>query len=732
MKIKGVLKKYYTRDKENGWCEFGIDSDEILIGTCRQKDGLIRCKGRLPNWPLLTNFLLDGDIEKTRFIVKYIKPITETEKMSLLVLRNMKKKLEEENSEIKLTENAIKKIIKVAGPDVLSYAEEPDAKIRLREKEKFIKEETIDYVIDQLRVMTNSYEIVDYLAQFGCSLSGCTKLVELYGKTAKMQLRKFPYQIGFKAGLDFHIRDEIAKTEGIEPLDRQRIKSLIYTALNQKLESSGSTYVTINELERAIDRLRKNSAYPDTPIGRWIIAITLKEMSQLEVNEKNEKNEIRIYKKSFFEAEKNVAANLKRLSGCKKRRELPRRLIEQAEHKIGIHYSDEQQDAFKVIQTPGIKIITGGPGTGKTTLINGIIYAYENMNRDARILLCAPTGRASQRIAEVTDRKAKTIHKALEFRPFSKDKMIYKDKMDPIEANLIVVDEMSMVDIEIFNLLLDATQEETTVLLVGDEDQLQSVGCGNVLHDLIKSKKFEMYRLKKVFRQKGDNTIVDNAYRVLKGETSLIRNDTFSIYRASSIKEAAEKMYDDFMKNFDIHNPSENQILVPTKVGEEGTDELNSRIVNLLNPEEEEYYSSRNMHFHVGDRVIFLHNNYDKGYFNGDMGIVTEIMKNGFVVNNDGMSIKVSGETLQDVTLAYAITIHKSQGSEAPCVYILLTDTYQNMLNRNILFTAITRAKKKVHIYYVNSALSDCIHVTTKENRKTGLTTQIKEIYDAA
>ena len=402
-----------------------------------------------------------------------------------------------------------------------------------------------------------------------------------------------------------------------------------------------------------------------------------------------------------------------------------------------MEYSDEQRRSFQSICTPGIKIITGGPGVGKTTTINGLITSYMELLPDKKIALAAPTGRAAQRMWDITMIEARTIHKLLDFKPFSAgddESGATKDKENPIDADLIVVDEMSMVDTELFYLLLQAIKTGTIVLLIGDKDQLQSVSPGNILHDLLKSNIFEVYQLTKVYRQKGDNTIIDNAYKILNGQMDFIKNDKFEIKHTETEKEAMDCIIDKFNEWYAKEDLKKIQILTPIKGGECGTTQINTVIAKIIRRESFEgtpvYYFGKNS-YTVGDKVIFHKNNYDKDYYNGDIGYVTNIIKNGIEVEVGEELKKVTGDALKDVTLAYSITMHKSQGSEFDDIIIMLPDTYKNMLNRNLLFTAVTRAKRRVFIVYINSALSDSVHTIVVDKRYTGLVDKIRKVMAA-
>jgi exodeoxyribonuclease V alpha subunit len=367
-----------------------------------------------------------------------------------------------------------------------------------------------------------------------------------------------------------------------------------------------------------------------------------------------------------------------------------------------------------------ILILTGGPGTGKTTALKGIIDSYKHLNKI--ILLAAPTGRAAKRMSEVIGSEAKTIHRLLEYNP--QDQIFARNEDNPLEADLLVVDEVSMIDTLLMNSLMCALSPGTTLVLVGDIDQLPSVGPGNILHDLIKSDKIPTAMLTKIFRQAEESKIVVNAHKINKGEFPALQNNETSDF--FFIQEADNSIIPDLIvelctkrlpSKYGFDPMKDIQVLTPMYRGEAGADNLNSILQSALNKNEVLITRGKKC-YKVGDKVMQLRNNYEKDVFNGDIGLIhtintedqkLEIIFNGKIVAYDFLD-------LDDITLAYAITVHKSQGSEYPCVILPLSTAHYIMLQRNLLYTAVTRASKMMVITGSKQALQ--IAIGNKKSRK--------------
>ena len=509
--------------------------DTMELNVYRNKFGCVECHGFFPILENKTEIKVNGKWELLEnntyiFIVSNIQIITQTKDFSKLVLKKVEEKIKNKNSKFKLSSQVKKKILEITNNNLVDFIQKKDSKEILKNETK-LSEDKIDDIFEELSKYLVEPTLINYLFNFNVSGSSIYKIIELYKGNSIKVIQKYPYEVGMKVGINFETCDLIARDRKINPFNKTRIKTMMYDCVKQILNADGSTYTTKRIFEKAMIKKTSKSAYPEFTIPLEMMAVLLPEVNGLYI-EKNGKF-IKIYLKKYYFAEIKIAKYLKILN-TKKNNKFPigfdmKHEIENVEKEFGVKYSDVQKSAFSVLNTNGVKIITGGPGTGKTTIVNGIINIYKKIYPENEILCIAPTGRASQRITEVTKMEAKTIHKALEFMPFDGKSEATKNEHNQLTADLIILDEMSMVDTEIFSKLLCAIKNNAMLILLGDENQLQSVSSGNVLADLISTDSFEMYRLKEVFRQKGDNTLIDNANNVLYGNLHFIKNDHFKI-----------------------------------------------------------------------------------------------------------------------------------------------------------------------------------------------------------
>ena len=441
------------------------------------------------------------------------------------------------------------------------------------------------------------------------------------------------------------------------------------------------------------------------------------------------------YNKKLYQAETRIAKNLIRLSSMtdKKNQGWNPRLIEYAQTACQINYGEQQRRAFStVLSSKGLKVVIGGPGTGKTTTIKGIILAYKKIFPDNKVKLCAPTGRAAQRMAESTGMEATTVHRLLDYRPYG-DSSIHKDANDPIMADLIVVDEMSMMNIELFDIFLSAIKTGTTIIFVGDTHQLEAVGAGSILKDLLEMPETitQKCELTDVFRQKGGSPIIENSMRINRGETTLETRDDFQILHKKYEEESRDKVMEIMKGLYNPDDPFETQILCPSRKGEAGITNLNTLLQQEFNPGKKglQYGSTK---FRVGDKIMMTNNNYDSTclFYNGDIGVIKEIHPNGMDVEIRGEILRIKRQMLNLVQLSYGMTIHKSQGSEFKNVVIVMPMEPKSMLVRNLLYTAVTRAKKRVIIINEGSALETSIKVDKSQSRRTTLLLQLRQMLE--
>ena len=402
-------------------------------------------------------------------------------------------------------------------------------------------------------------------------------------------------------------------------------------------------------------------------------------------------------------------------------------VIDEIEKEYNIKYSISQRESFNFIKSSGIKILTGGPGTGKTTVIRGLIEAYKRTNPKGIVALCAPTGRAAQRITESTKMEASTIHRLLDCKPYgdNEEELTCKNQDNPLSADLLIVDEVSMVDTELFAMLLGAVKSGTLIILCGDTDQLPSVGAGNVLKDLIASKQFPVNVLDTVYRQTDGSNIIHNANCVRTGNRREMRcGIDFEIIEVNSEKKIQDKIVN-ILRSLKYDDINAFQVLTPSKKGNAGTIQLNKLIQPICNQNTSKIFYG-NTGFKCGDKIMTIRNNYKLNYFNGDIGVVKSVSEQGMEIEINGETIKLTEGLYEDVSLAYASTIHKSQGSEYSTVIIALPSSPKLMLKKDLLYTAITRAKERVIIIAENGALDTAVRqVTNPITRKTSLMEKI-------
>lgn len=715
LNINGLYEKTLYRDEKTGFTIFSLRVKRGVEN--RSAYGTIVCLATIPVYTKGMPLEVEGHWEQKKqgisFVTKSVKEFINDKEISISYLStNLCKGIG------KATAAAI---VEKYGADIFEFVQRDNA-IELLKKIKGMTEDKATNLVINIKNTICQRQLFEYIAKFGGSYASSIKIAEEYSYFSIQKLKENPYKIGRFGGLNFIICDAIAKECGFNHLSQIRIEALIYNALEQ-LTSSGNTYTTQRELNNTISRIVKESAFHNQ-ISPVIILTYLTRMNGITI-ERNEKNENKIYLKRLWIAEKNSINEISRLNNKK---DLPFQedIIKYAGEKCNITYSDLQANAFNAIKTTGIKIITGGPGTGKTTTIKGIIEAYKKLNPNSKFVLCAPTGRAAQRMKESTGYEAFTVHKLLEYRPFGRE-VSHKDSSNPINADFIIIDEFSMIDIEIFAILLNAIKDNALVFLVGDKDQLPSVGPGNVMSDLIKSEQIELYKLDKVFRQGEGSNIIVNAQRIRVGDFDLINDKKdFEIIRVDNVEEIKEQL-DEIIINANADDPFYIQVLTSTRKNEVGTVELNEDLQLLLNSSTEKMvYGSTT--FKKGDKIIMTQNNYEAGYYNGDIGIISEIREDGMMLNINEERLLLKRKNFDDINLAYAITIHKSQGSEFPVVVIILPKYPSNMLQRNLIFTAVTRAKEKVIIITEKEALITSILRTNIMQRNTGLLPKILNI----
>lgn len=576
-----------------------------------------------------------------------------------------------------------------------------------------IGQKRVEKIAESWEKQKDIKNVMLFLQGYGVSTAYAAKIYRQYGKESIDTVKTNPYKLADDIwGIGFKTADTIASKMGYEKNDLRRLKSGVTYTLSHMAEE-GNVYAEEEQLVKsAIELLDADEA----PVRQAI--------SEMLQSEDLIADAEAIYMPPFYYAEVGTANRLNKLMDCVEGslfNIIPD--ISVISKQTGVEYDEVQAEAIREAASSKVMVLTGGPGTGKTTTTQGIIAALKAMG--LRILLAAPTGRAAKRMSEATGMEAKTIHRLLEYNP----KDGYKRNDDnPLEGDALIVDECSMIDLLLMNNLMKAIPAGMRLVLVGDIDQLPSVGAGNVLRDIIDSKRIPVIRLTRIFRQAQENRIVMSAHAINKGvfpDTSNGKNTDFFFIQQEDPEQAVDtivKLVKERLPNAYKRPTSDIQVLTPMQRGVVGAANLNMALQTVLNPGQVSLNRS-GYSFRQGDRVMQLRNNYDKEVFNGDLGYIerVDMEDRTLFVCFDGRTVEYDVSELDELTLAYATTIHKSQGSEYPIVVMPVLMTHYVMLQRNLIYTGITRAKKICVLVGTKKALSFAIRNLSVLKRNTKL-----------
>lgn len=769
MTREGIIEKIIYKNDENGYAVFSVngeDGEEVFVGTLFGiGEGLyIIAEGDYVNHP-------QYDIQ-FKFTSCEIKMPEDTLGIERYLASGIVKGI---------GEVLAKRIVKKFKADTLRILEEEPERLA---EINGISERKARSIAVSYQDKKEFQHVIIFLSEYGISVNLAMKIYNEYGDRVYEILRGNPYKIAEDiAGVGFRTADEIAGRMGIEKNSEFRIRSAVIYVLNTAI-ADGHMYLPKDEIiRRTLLLTRENDgisyeeefSYGYAEYESSVSAATVFEeaaeliedqLAELVIEGKliikNVEGTDAVYLASNYYVELNTA---RMLLDKMLRYELPENELDIAlssiEKDMDMTLDDVQRDAVKSAITAGVCVITGGPGTGKTTIIDAIIRYFIKKGMDIR--LCAPTGRAAKRMTESTGQPAETIHRLLEFSGIPDDndrdnKGVYfgRNADNPLECDAIIVDEMSMVDSFIFYSLLSAVLNGTRLILVGDINQLPSVGAGNVLKDIINSDCFPVTRLTKIYRQESGSDIVYNAHRINQGEHIDITNknkDFFFIPR-NNVTAITNEIKELIMKNLPPYlgiTPQDIQVLTPMKKNEVGVEKLNVKLQSFINPAspKKDEVEKNDVIFRTGDKVMQIKNNYkldwriygQKGYvieegvgvFNGDMGIISNIShfdEELTVLFDDGRTVVYPFNGLSELEHAFAVTIHKSQGSEYPVVIIPLLSGPPKLLNRNLIYTAITRAKRMVVIVGNLNLVNQMIDNKEEQKRYTTLMLRLQELME--
>jgi len=629
--------------------------------------------------------------------------------------------------------------------DILQYNPE-----KLKEVEG-IGEKKADKIAEAFIEQRELRDVMIFLHSYGISANYGIRIYKKYGSETINKIKENPYRLSEDiVGIGFKMADKIAQSMGIDFRSSYRVNAGIKFKL-MEFSSEGHTYMPKDKL---IQRAAQLLNVEEELIDNGVTSLALRQEIQIDRMD----DEIAVYYMPFFIAETNVSKKIIEISQAEVKKleiDIDKEIVS-LEEDGNIKFANKQKEAIKQSVENGVLVITGGPGTGKTTTINSIIKLFED--KGLEISLAAPTGRAAKRMTEATGREAKTIHRLLEYG-FVDDELgmaFSKDEGTPIEADVVIIDEMSMVDILLMNNLLKAILPGTRLILVGDTDQLPSVGPGNVLRDIISSKMIKVVKLDEIFRQAQESMIVVNAHRINKGENPHLNvkdKDFFFMtrYDAKSIVETIIELCKERLPKFNGYDPLRDiQVLTPMKKGDVGVNALNEKLQEILNPKHSSKAEKKSGDcvFRVGDKVMQIKNNYrtkwkmiedgkvvqeGEGVFNGDFGFIIDIdeEENEMVVLfDDNKEVIYSFNQLDELRLAYATTIHKSQGSEFPVVIMPISWGPPMLLMRNLLYTAITRARELVVLIGMEKYMQMMIKNNRITKRYSGLNKRLLKVFD--
>lgn len=729
MKIEGIVKSIVFENEQNNYRVLRVESE----------DGEIMATGQMP--PIIEGEEISMEGEWI-YHDKYgeqlqVSDVEKSGKVSPLMIE----KYVGSGILPHVGKTMAKRIVKVFGRDTLAILQENPS--RLMEVEGIGKKKFEDIKI-ALEDQRQTQEVYFYLQRLGIGMAQSKKIIDKYQDETIQKIEENPYQLVNDIwGIGFKTADSIALRNQLDPSSPFRIKSGCVYYLKQEAESNGHCYMPYDYALERISRLLNLKA---EDIDEMLVEAMMENLILIEyVGEEKV-----LYLPEYYDAEIKVAGKIAQIASRKEIIDVDlENRWEEMEEKYHLNFSEEQKEAIRSSLEEQILIITGGPGTGKTTIIQAVVDLF--IERSYEVTLSAPTGRAAKRLEQSCKVPAKTIHRLLGYKPVDEGRGMFFDfnEENPLLTDLLIIDEASMMDLRLCESLFRGIGEETRIIFVGDVDQLPSVGAGNVLEDMIRSGEIRKISLKTIFRQGKESNIVLNAHKINHGEEPILNEkgkDFFFMQEKNPSliqKKVLELVARRLPEYYKLEGPEEIQILTPMKKGELGTLELNRNLQEVINPktpDKEELYQGDRI-FRKKDRVMQIRNDYTKSYktlegqegmgvFNGDFGVISDVDPSSRtieVIFDEERRVQYSYKELDELSLSYSITIHKSQGSEFPVIIIPIGPGPYMLLTRNLIYTAITRAKRVVVLVGDPKYLYYMIHNNPDDRRHSSLDKRIRE-----
>lgn len=732
-KVTGYVEHIVFRNEENGYTVFHLENE----------DGEVTCVGNL-------NFITEGEMLELEG--EYVNHSVYGNQLKVSAYR-VKEPEDLVSIERYLGSGAIKGIGQTMASRIVKKFREDTFRIIEEEPERLaeikgISERKAMEIASQMEEKKDMRKSMIYLQKYGISTKLAAKIYQRYGMKVHQILEENPYRLADDIeGVGFRTADEIAARIGIHTDSDYRIRSGLFYILQQAV-AEGHIYLPEELLLR---RAKVLLGIEIEDIEKYIMDLCMERKTVM----KEKDGKVIVYPAHYYYMELNTAKMLNDLDiDCQMPEDMMEKRLRAVEEKEKIELDPLQHKAVIESIKHGLLILTGGPGTGKTTTINTMIQFFESERLS--ILLAAPTGRAAKRMTEATGYEAQTIHRLLEVNGNPEEEStggFLRNRENPLEADVIIIDEMSMVDLNLMHALLSAVVQGTRLILVGDVDQLPSVGPGSVLKDIISSERFHVVTLTKIFRQAGESDIIMNAHKINAGEPVELNKKSRDFFfvkcdEADTIIGGIIALIQRKLPQYVQAHPNEIQVMTPTRKGLLGVERMNVILQKYLNPADEKK-TEREINgrlFREGDKVMQIKNNYqleweictrfgltvDKGMgvFNGDMGVISEINEYKETVEveyDEGRKVKYGFDMVDELELAYAITVHKSQGSEYPAVILPLLPGPKLLYNRNLLYTAVTRAKKCLTIIGSDTTFQEMIRNKSEQERYTSLAERIGE-----